>query len=98
MKGKDLERLLRSAAQAKESDPAEMPFGFDTRVLALWRSKGNGTMAGLTRLVRQVTLVAAAVIVLTTAAAYVELNQNRDPNEMNEYALADAAIQDELGQ
>ena len=98
MNDKALERLIRSAAQAKEPDPADMPFGFDTRVLALWRSKGDGTVIGLTRLVQRITLVATAVIVLATAAVYVELNQNREPSEMNEYVLADAAIQDELGQ
>lgn len=98
MKDADLERLLKSAAGATDTAPAEIPFGFDTRVIALWRSKGNGTVAGLSRLLRRVTLVAAAVIVMATAAAYFELNQNREPNEMNEYALADAAIQDELGQ
>jgi hypothetical protein len=98
MKDADLERLLKSAAGSADIAPAEMPFGFDTRVIALWRSKGNGTMAGLSRLLRRVTLLATAVIVLATAAAYFELNQNREPSEMNEYALADAAIQDELGQ
>jgi hypothetical protein len=33
-----LVRLLKSAAQAPRDEPAEMPFGFDTRVLAHWRS------------------------------------------------------------
>jgi hypothetical protein len=98
MKDADLERLLKSAAGAADTASAEMPFGFDTRVIALWRSKGNGTVAGLTRFVQRITLLATAVIVLATAAAYFELKQNREPNETNEYALADAAIQDELGQ
>ena len=31
-----VDRLLRSAAQAGDEAPAEMPFGFDTRVVALW--------------------------------------------------------------
>jgi len=38
----DLARLLRSAAQAGDEPPAEMPFGFDTRVIALSRQNGNG--------------------------------------------------------
>ena len=33
-----LSRLLKSAAQAPRHVPAELPFGFDTRVLAHWRS------------------------------------------------------------
>ena len=36
MKNEQIDRLLRSAAQADEEVPAEMPFGFDTRVVALW--------------------------------------------------------------
>ena len=36
MKDQKIDRLLRSAAQAREEAPAEMPFGFDTRVVALW--------------------------------------------------------------
>jgi len=31
-----IDRLLRSAAEAREEEPAGMPFGFDTRVVALW--------------------------------------------------------------
>ena len=34
-----IDRLLRSAAQAREEVPAAMPFGFDTRVAALWRAQ-----------------------------------------------------------
>ena len=98
MKDNDVDRLLRSAAQTGGEIPAEMPFGFDTRVIALWRTKGNGTFAGVTQLLQRITLLASAVIVLATAAVYFELNQNREPTETNEYALADAAIQDELGQ
>ena len=41
MKDVDLDRLLRAAAQTKEDAPAEMPFGFDTRVIALSRKNGN---------------------------------------------------------
>ena len=38
MKNEQIDRLLRSAAQADEEVPAAMPFGFDTRVVALWRA------------------------------------------------------------
>ncbi len=33
-----LDRLLRSAAQVREGAEPAMPFGFDTRVIALWRA------------------------------------------------------------
>jgi hypothetical protein len=101
MKDADLDRLLHSAAGAKKEEaPIEAPFGFDTRVVALWRANGNGTARGLRRLVRQVALIAAAVIVIATAGTYHEIKQSRDINGpfANEFAIADSAIQDEVGQ
>ena len=98
MKDVDLDRLLRAAVQAKEDAPAEMPFGFDTRVIALSRKNGNGpAVAGL---LRRVVLVAAAVIVFASAGAYLEFNRNSDAIAAsgNEYAIADSAIQDEVAQ
>ncbi|PYI69993.1 MAG: hypothetical protein DMF08_12635 [Verrucomicrobia bacterium] len=38
MKNEHIDRLLRSAAQADKEVLAAMPFGFDTRVVALWRA------------------------------------------------------------
>jgi hypothetical protein len=98
MKSIDVERLLRSASKVKEDAPAEMPFGFDTRVIALSRHNGSGpALAGL---MRRVAVIAAAVIVLATAGAWLEFNQNGDVIEgiSNEFAIADSAIQDEMTQ
>jgi len=98
MKDVDLDRLLRAAARAKEDAPVEMPFGFDTRVIALSRKNGNGpAVAGL---LRRIALVAMVVIVFASAGAYLEFNQNRDAIAAsgNEYAIADSAIQDEVAQ
>jgi hypothetical protein len=96
VKDADLQRLLRSAAQAKDEAPIEMPFGFDTRVVALSRRNGNG---GLVKLLRRVALAAAAVIVLASAGAYFE-SRNSEGNDAfgNEFAIADSAIQDEMAQ
>lgn len=94
----DLQRLLRSAAQAGDETPAEMPFGFDTRVIALSRKNGNGrAMAGL---LRRVALMASAVIVLASAGAYLEFNSGSDSlfASGNEFSIADSAIQDEVAQ
>ena len=93
-----LDRLLRNAARVKDDAPAEMPFGFDTRVIALSRRNGNGTAFAM--FVRRVAVVAAAVIVLATAGAWFEFNQNGDGVEgiSNEFAIADSAIQDEMAQ
>ena len=97
MKDHEIDRLLRSAAQTSDEVPAEMPFGFDTRVVALWRAgmpKANGVM----QLLRRVAVLSMAVIVISTIAAIREANQSREIRESfaNEFAIADSAIQDEF--
>jgi hypothetical protein len=97
MKNEPIDRLLRSAAQTDEEVPSSMPFGFDTRVVALWRagtSKGNGVI----QLLRRVAVLSIAVIVISTIAAVREANQSREIRESfaNEFAIADSAIQDEF--
>jgi hypothetical protein len=92
-----IDRLLRSAAEAREDVPAAMPFGFDTRVVALWRAsakKPNGVMP----LLQRIALLSAAVIVVSTIAAVREAGQSREIGESltNEFAIADSAIQDEF--
>jgi len=93
-----LDRLLRAASKDKDEAPAEMPFGFDTRVIALSRRNGNGAVFGA--LLRRVALMAAAVIVLETGGAWLEFNQSDDVlvASGNEFAIADSAIQDEVAQ
>jgi len=97
MKNEEIDRLLQSAAQADEEIPAAMPYGFDTRVIALWRAgmpKANGVM----QLLRRVAVLSMAVIVISTVAAIREANQSREIRESfaNEFAIADSAIQDEF--
>ena len=97
MKNEQIDRLLQSAAQANEEVAAPMPFGFDTRVVALWRAgmpKANGVM----QLLRRVAVLSIAVIVISTIAAIREANQSREIRESftNEFAIADSAIQDEF--
>ena len=97
MNNEKIDRLLRSAAQAGEKVPAEMPFGFDTRVVALWRA-GTPKTNGVMQLLRRVAVLSIAVIVISTIAAVRELNQSREIRESftNEFAIADSAIQDEF--
>src|SRR4029079_6597117 len=97
MNNEKIDRLLRSAAQADEEVPAEMPFGFDTRVVALWRA-GAPRANGVMQLLRRVDVLAIAVIVISTIAAIREANQSREIRESfaNEFAIADSAIQDEF--
>jgi hypothetical protein len=97
MNDEKIDRLLRSAAQVDDESSAAMPFGFDTRVVALWRAgapKTNGVM----QLLRRVAVLSIAVIVISTIAAVREANQSREIRESfaNEFAIADSAIQDEF--
>lgn len=96
MKDIDVDRLLCSAARVKDEKPAEMPFGFDTRVVALSRKNGNGVVFG--RLLRRVAFAAVAVIVLASAGAYFEFDRSTGTlaDAANDYAIADSIIQDEV--
>jgi hypothetical protein len=100
MKDVDLDRLLKSAAQAGESESIEIPFGFTGRVVALWRANGNAAAGGLSALLRRVALVATAVIIVASAGVYQQINRNRELSEpsANEFAIADSVIQDEFTQ
>jgi hypothetical protein len=99
MKDEKIDRLLHSAAEAREEEAVSMPFGFDTRVVALWRA-GAFKPNGVTPLLRRVALLSAVVIVVSTIAAVREAGRNREIGESftNEYAIADSAIQAEFSQ
>jgi len=93
-----LDRLLRSAAQAPDESPISAPFGFDTRVVALWRAGLPNGGNGLSRLLRRVAVLSIAVIMVSSGAALYEMNQERESNEpfTNAFAIADSAIQSEI--
>jgi hypothetical protein len=102
MKNNYIDRLLRSAANATESAPAEAPFGFETRVVASWRSGKNGAddAAELSRFLRGAGAIAFIVVLVAGAATY---RQYRDETKFaslatNEYAIGDSAIQTEFSQ
>jgi len=102
MKKTDVDRLLRSAANAPEPATTEAPFGFATRVVASWRANGSGKdeVAELSRFLRRAGVIASAILILAGAAAY---RQYRDETKFaslatNEYAIADSAIQTEFSQ
>ncbi len=102
MKETDLDRLLRSAAKAEEAPPEEAPFGFQTRVISLWRASQTpqDDVADLTRFLRRTGVIALAVLVLASAAAYQQFSDNAErafPTD-NEYAIADSVIQTEFSE
>ena len=94
-----LERLLRAAASQGEPASPEMPFGFDTRVVAQWHAQSETTSLGVRQLLRRVALTSAAIIVLGSAGAYIQTERNAEDEEpfTNEFAIADATIQEEAG-
>jgi hypothetical protein len=97
VKPADLDRLLRAAAPADEDAP-EMPYGFDTRVVALWRAQGNREPNGIVQLVRRVAVLASIILIGSAAGAYREIVRSDLSSEplSNEYAIADSAIANEV--
>ncbi len=89
-----LDRLLRAAAAAPPVLPNEMPFGFDTRVVAFWRANLKGDLVDFGRLLRRVVLLSLGVIALATAGVYHDLQQSDELGDApgDEYAIADSAI------
>ena len=100
MSADNLDRLLRSAANAPEEPTPEAPFGFETRVVALARAGNESAtdVADLTRFLRRTGVIAFAVLVLAGAAAYRQFAETAafTAPQTNEYAIADSAIQTEF--
>ena len=94
----DLDRLLRAAAASPEAEPAEAPFGFETRIVATWRSQrssnGNGPRA-FTWMFRRVVATASLVMICASAGAYWQFSENNELTEptANAYAIADTVIE-----
>ncbi len=98
MKNSPLDRLFRAAAGARPDAPNDMPFGFDTRVLAAWRAGSNHDLVDVGLLLRRVVLLSLAVIVFATAGVVNELRQVDDPGEASDqYVIADNAISSIVG-
>lgn len=95
-----LSRLLRAAADTND-EPAEMPFGFDSRVLAHLRSATTVDFVDVRRLLRRVVLLCLTVIALALAGTYQELQPESDDTSgisLDQYAIADSAIDTAFGQ
>ena len=89
-----LDRLFRAAASPAPT--SEMPFGFDTRVLALARESPPNGSAIIGLFARRAAMIALAIIALASAGLYrTSVSSNDLPAE---YAIADTAIQNNLGE
>jgi hypothetical protein len=83
-------RLLKAARQAPTEAPAEMPLGFDTRVIAEWRAgREHGELLPWAVLLRGALACSALIMVVSLLMNYQAL-RDREPGPM---AIADAAIQ-----
>ena len=91
MKNRDeiLDRLFRAAIAPVP--PKEMPFGFDTRVLALVRASSPNGSAIIALFAQR-----AAMIALASVGVYRASTSNDDLPA--EYTMADNAIQSSLGE
>jgi len=89
-----LKRLFRAAAD--NDIEQEMPFGFDSRVLALADERGQNGSAVIALLARRAALLAMAVIVIAAAGVYQLSNSTNDLQ--SEYTMADNAIESNLGE
>lgn len=84
-----IDRLLQASAALPPEPDAAMPFGFDTRVVALWRASLPSDPVAIIHLLRRVMFIAVTLIVLASAGAYREFSQADDSDG---YALIDSAI------
>lgn len=95
MRDPDLDRLLRAAKRSVDA-PVEMPFGFDTRVLAKARGEAapkNGDALKLVRLFRRIATAGAIVAVCAGTAAFWEFSSDDLDEPANAYAMADSLIE-----
>ena len=95
-----LDRLLRAAATTKGDQPNEIPYGFDTRVVARVRATQDSDLVAVGRLLRRVVVLSLGVIAIASAGAYHELRQAEDSGEpfTDDNAIADSAIGSALEQ
>jgi hypothetical protein len=89
-----LDRLFRAAATTEVDQSDDMPYGFDTRVLAQARTNQLRDLIAVTRFVRRIVLISLGVIALAGAGIYHELRQGDDLGDSltDEFVIADSAI------
>lgn len=94
-----LDRLLRNAASApRGGDAPEAPFGFDTRVVAAWRSyhvRENGDFRAIALFFKRVALTAVVIGACASAGTVWQWRQSEDLDEATggAYAMADSVVE-----
>ena len=89
------DRLLRAAAGTGRDLPAEMPFGFDTRVIVSSRGSQFSERGFFASLVPRMLALAVGLTLVASAGAYWQVAKNDALTEpfRNGYAIADNAIE-----
>ena len=89
------DRLLRAAAGTGRDLPAEMPFGFDTRVIASTRGSQFSERNLSASLIPRMLALALGLTLVASAGAYWQVARNDALTEpfRNGYAIADNAIE-----
>ena len=83
-----LQRLFEASARAPRPQPEAIPFGFDTRVLAHWKSELEEN--GLAPLFRRACLISSAVMLVTLLVSY---SNSTSSSSGAEVTLADSAVE-----
>jgi hypothetical protein len=82
-------RLVQSARWPDVEVPAEMPFGFDTRVLAAWRAERTNVESSVLLLLVRRALGWAAMVVVACALLNCRIASD---SQANEVVYADLAV------
>ena len=82
-------RLANAARQAPSEPPPDMPFGFDTRVLAQWRSRREAEETLPWALLLRGALVCASLLMLLSVAMNYQSLKEREPGSV---AIADSVL------
>jgi hypothetical protein len=82
-------RLAEAARRMPAEPPAEMPFGFDTRLMARWRARRAGDEAPPWAALLRGALICAGVILLLSVAVNYQTLKEREPGSV---AIADSAL------
>lgn len=87
------ERLAGAARRAAAEPSAEMPYGFDARVVARWRAGRRAEeVLPWANVLRAALVCSALIMLLSLAVSYLSLNE-REPASL---AIADSALRTSL--
>jgi hypothetical protein len=85
-----LKRLLEAASRAPKDGPSEIPFGFETRVLASWAGSSTREVYPVA-FFQRAFLACLLVTLMCLGASYTAWNT---PAANPEYAMSDSAVAD----